>query len=208
MRAASWSRSATVVFVVTFGDGRVLKHNLSRLWRLRLNPDGPCTESWSRLAGSIVLCPVTRGPGTDVASLVNDSRGWSFEFATAVKSIELERGKAAWVDYRITHTGKGPALAALGETRHVAGLPRNANRNDEVALSYHLTRGDGAMVVFEGLRTPLPRSLAPGESYDLQLRVAAPSQPGTYRLVPDVVHEGVAWMNERAKGDAIVLTVR
>jgi hypothetical protein len=178
------------------------------LIRFRLKPDGMCTALWARIVGLVSLCPVTRGAGTDIDARVNDSSAWSFELAAKVPAISLKPGESAWIPFRIRHTGQRPVWAALHETRRIAGLPERTGAGDDVAVAYHLTRENGEMVLFEGVRTPLPRSLAPGEGYDLMLRVAAPPQPGTYLVKPDVFHMGVAWMDGRATGTPLVLTVR
>jgi hypothetical protein len=52
----------------------------------------------------------------------------------------------------------------------------------------------GVPVVTDGPRTPLPHSLAPGESAGLGLDVAAPVLPGRYRLQLAMVEEGVRWL--------------
>jgi hypothetical protein len=48
-------------------------------------------------------------------------------------------------------------------------------------------------VVEEGVHTPLPADLRPGEGLDLPVHVRAPARPGRYRLSIDVVHEHVRW---------------
>lgn len=67
------------------------------------------------------------------------------------------------------------------------------------ALSYHWLSADGkAVIVFEGLRTPLPHEVQPGETVRLQAQLRAPSQSGTYRLAWDMVQEDTTWFS--AKG--------
>ena len=181
-----------------------------------LKPDGACTVSWSKLGsavvsklgGAVVLCPVTRGQGIDVAAIANESAKWSFEITTSVKAIALAAGESGWVRLRMRNTGERTAWAALHEARRLAGVPNQANALDHVSASYHIVREDGAMVVYDGLRTRLPRSLAPGESVEIDMCISAPPQRGTYLVKPDVVHEGVRWVNERVKGTPIMLTVR
>jgi hypothetical protein len=48
----------------------------------------------------------------------------------------------------------------------------------------------------DGVRTQLPRSLAPGETADGSMRVVAPRAPGRYLLRLSVVQEGVAWFDD------------
>lgn len=64
------------------------------------------------------------------------------------------------------------------------------------ALSYHwLTAGTEEVVIFDGLRTPFARAVAPGESATIAARVRAPNYPGTYVLIWDVVQEHRTWLS-------------
>jgi hypothetical protein len=62
-------------------------------------------------------------------------------------------------------------------------------------LSYHWRLVDGSMVVFDGLRTELPRPLPPGETAMVSVLVQAPDRAGRYEVEFDVVEEGVAWFS-------------
>ena len=63
------------------------------------------------------------------------------------------------------------------------------------ALSYHWLDGDGETVVWDGLRTALPKVVLPGGEVEFTARVQAPAQGGRYSLEWDMVHEGVAWFS-------------
>lgn len=63
----------------------------------------------------------------------------------------------------------------------------------QVNLAYHWRALDGAEVVADGVRTPLPGRVAPGGSVALRMTILPPPSPGRYRLVLDLVQEGVAW---------------
>ena len=65
-----------------------------------------------------------------------------------------------------------------------------------VELGTHWAQG-GAVIEFEGLRTSLPQSLAPGQTVTVQANVDAPSQPGTYQLQFDLALEGVSWFSSK-----------
>jgi hypothetical protein len=47
-----------------------------------------------------------------------------------------------------------------------------------------------------GLRTELPRDLAPGQVLDVGMVLRAPLIPGRYALKIDMVHEGVTWFED------------
>ena len=93
-----------------------------------------------------------------------------------------------------------PAMGAglRGSCRVVAvntgtcALPAGAPIN----LSYHWLAGNGASVVFDGERTPLPLPMEPGVSAEIDLRFKAPDTPGRYRLQVDAVWEHRFWFSE------------
>ena len=63
-------------------------------------------------------------------------------------------------------------------------------------LGYRWLREDGSVESGTTVRIPLPRALAPGETCDGSMRVAAPCTPGRYLLRLSVVQEGVAWFDD------------
>lgn len=67
-----------------------------------------------------------------------------------------------------------------------------------VMLAYHwFDPGSGKAVVFDGLRTPLPYSIAPGGSVELMAQVQAPSAAGSYELAWDLLREnGGGWFSQ------------
>ncbi|HVS03010.1 MAG TPA: hypothetical protein VMT16_09590 [Thermoanaerobaculia bacterium] len=67
----------------------------------------------------------------------------------------------------------------------------------KVQLAYHWRRPGGEYVVFDGLRTPLPGPVGPGERLETTMTVEAPREPGTYQLVLDLVLEHIAWFSQR-----------
>jgi hypothetical protein len=67
----------------------------------------------------------------------------------------------------------------------------------KVDLCYHWINKQGAIVVFDGLRTILPQDLEAGKELTLQARVAAPDKPGDYVLELDLVQERLAWFKDK-----------
>jgi hypothetical protein len=65
-----------------------------------------------------------------------------------------------------------------------------------IHASYHWLDDRGNPIVWDGLRTALPRPVAPGESAELELAVRLPLPPGRYRLALDLVDEGRFWLAE------------
>jgi phosphoglycerol transferase MdoB-like AlkP superfamily enzyme len=68
---------------------------------------------------------------------------------------------------------------------------------DQVNVSYHWFATGGDVLVFEGVRTPLPAAVAMGETVDLGLCVQAPQHTGKLLLAIDLVEEGVCWFSQR-----------
>lgn len=63
-----------------------------------------------------------------------------------------------------------------------------------VHLSYHWYDEHGQVAHYDGYRNRLPRSVAPGESLNMAMRVHPPSLPGRYILELDLVREGMRWL--------------
>jgi hypothetical protein len=73
-----------------------------------------------------------------------------------------------------------------------------------VNLSYHWLDSKRQMIVFDGLRTPLPRDLSPGESVTLRATILAPEKAGKYLLHLTMVQEAVAWFSDNDGGHVLV----
>ena len=82
----------------------------------------------------------------------------------------------------------------------------NAKNRNNVNLSYRWKDLKGKVIVADGLRTPLPQDLPPGESVRLKMNIAAPARPGRYVIDVTLVQEGFAWFDEKG-GAALSLPV-
>lgn len=71
-------------------------------------------------------------------------------------------------------------------------------------LSYHLVSRTGEMIRFDNPRTYFRSSLQPGEEVEVNLSLRAPEMAGEYRLVLDVVWEGIAWLADKGSQTAQV----
>jgi hypothetical protein len=71
----------------------------------------------------------------------------------------------------------------------------SADPNAPVYLSYHWLDRTGAIVVEDGLRTPLPHAVPPGDTCTMSCRVEMPAKAGSYTLAIDLVDEGVTWFS-------------
>jgi SpoIID/LytB domain protein len=92
-----------------------------------------------------------------------------------------------------------PAL--LNSTTYTVNVPIsnsgvaawNATGPNLVDLSYHWTNAAGQVVVWDGVRTPLPADVPPSGSTTVAATVTTPAATGAYTLTFDLVREGVAW---------------
>jgi hypothetical protein len=72
----------------------------------------------------------------------------------------------------------------------------SSDAESPIRVSYHWLLPDADTVVsWEGLRTPLPATVAPGRSATMPVLVEAPPQPGTYRLLWDVEVVDQLWFS-------------
>lgn len=69
-----------------------------------------------------------------------------------------------------------------------------------IKLSYHWLDEAGIVVEFDGLRTPLPHAVKPGNRLALRQKIQAPEAPGRYILELDPVYEHVAWFSQKNNG--------
>ncbi|HMN29890.1 MAG TPA: peptidoglycan recognition family protein, partial [Caldilineaceae bacterium] len=68
-----------------------------------------------------------------------------------------------------------------------------------IRLGYHYYRGRRRLntVPARDLRTDLPADVPPGETVQIDARIALPEEPGNYTLELDLVQEGVGWFKEQ-----------
>jgi len=82
----------------------------------------------------------------------------------------------------------------------------------DIAASYHWLDERGNAIVWDGLRTPLPSPIAPGENASLEIAVRAPIPPGNYGFALDLVAEHRAWFgelgNEETPSEAVAVLPR
>jgi hypothetical protein len=100
---------------------------------------------------------------------------------------EMKIGSIATVRVSIVN----PTIAAW--PAFAAGTPY------AIDVSYHWLR-NGRIVVFDGLRTAMPRELLPGDQREIQMAVAPPPRPGRYLLRVSLVQEGVRWFDRDCGG--------
>jgi hypothetical protein len=93
-----------------------------------------------------------------------------------------------------------PRAGALGGATVEIENAGSATWLDDVHASYHWLDELGNPIVWDGVRTALPRPVAPGEQVTVELPVRAPIPPGHYRFALDLVAEHRAWFAEVGPG--------
>jgi MoaA/NifB/PqqE/SkfB family radical SAM enzyme len=97
---------------------------------------------------------------------------------------------------------EGLRLPILLENRSAHALSSSCAVN----VSYHWRNAEtGDCVIFDGLRTALPRFIYPGETVAVSIDVIAPDRPGRYNLNVTLVKELEYWFEE--KNPAVVLEI-
>ncbi len=113
-----------------------------------------------------------------------DDRSWyQPRYSLLPETLELTAGEEIAV------------RVALGNDGAVAW---GATGRQAIALSYHWSdAATGRVIVYDGVRTPLPRELTPGDETIVTATVVAPPRPGRYVLQWDLVQEGFMWFSTR-----------
>jgi hypothetical protein len=144
------------------------------------------TSEHTRLAALavilIALVMVSRSPQMLVTRMSNElSQDWYGAAYDVPETLTLRPG--SFNDVPITLSNRG-------------WLTWQSSRSPAFALSYHwLSVDTEEVVVYDGLRTPFPQPVDPGDEIELHARVRAPGYPGTYLLVWDVVQEHRTWLS-------------
>jgi hypothetical protein len=115
--------------------------------------------------------------------------GFKVEFGRHSIPAEMVAGETVLADITIKNAS----------SRTWPSKPDSRGRN-AVNFSYHWLDRKRQVVVFDGLRTPLPGDLNPGESVTLRATIRSPEKAGEYLLHVTLVQEGVAWFSERDGG--------
>lgn len=99
---------------------------------------------------------------------------------------------ARWLSWTL----QPPRAGALTAARAVVENAGVAVWRNDVVGSYHWLDDRGNAIDWDGLRTPLGRTVRPGERVELDVTVRAPIPPGRYRFALDLVAEHRAWFGE------------
>jgi hypothetical protein len=118
-----------------------------------------------------------------------DSGGWYLASVDAPSNLQLATGSVETIPVTVSNVGRAT-------WEHDANQP--------FLLSYHWLADDSdRVVVFEGVRTPLP-DVSAGSSVSMQARVRAPVAPGSYRLMWDILREHRLWFSTAPEAETTI----
>jgi hypothetical protein len=102
-----------------------------------------------------------------------------------------------WRTLELDDVQAGALHHVVVEVENAGTAPwRTRGVEDGLFLAYHWLDGRGNPIVWDGLRTPLDGTVAPGEVLRQTLALRAPIPPGPYRLAVDLVEELRFWLAE------------
>lgn len=101
-----------------------------------------------------------------------------------------------WQAYELGEARAGVAGKARIRLENAGSAPWRSRGREGVQVAYHWLDPLGNPIVWDGLRTPLPRPIEPGGTTELDVHVVAPRPPGNYRLAFDLVEEFRFWFQE------------
>ena len=165
------------------------------VWDGRRTGLGTVAPGGTKVALAQVVVPSTPRDYVLAFELVREGVAWFGNPATVPALVEGET-------YRATYTVGSGAAAPVGGYVNIPVTVTNVGTAtwtvggaNPVALAYHVYDVAGRLVLWDGERTWLMSSLAPGQMRELQLRVSAPAAVGDYTVRVDLVREGVAWFS-------------
>lgn len=144
-------------------------------------------------AGGVVPGPATPAMRPNPAPRANAAAGAA---AAGDASIEIAERDPRFVQ------GDGRTLTVCVMNRTGARWAGGQDPDHAIRLAYHWRWADGAAQ--EGIRTPFPVDVAPGETCTVAIGVVTPERVGPAWLDVGVVHEHVRWFDGQARFAAVV----
>lgn len=101
-----------------------------------------------------------------------------------------------WLAYEFDQPRAGVEARARLQLENAGSAPWRSRGKEGVQLAYHWLDPLGNAIVWDGIRTSLPRVVRPGETVEVDAPVLAPRPPGSYLLAFDLVEELRFWFQE------------
>jgi hypothetical protein len=101
-----------------------------------------------------------------------------------------------WLAYELGAPRAGVTASARVSVENAGSATWRSRGKSGVQLAYHWLDSLGNPIVWDGVRSGLPRPVAPGERLELDVSLVAPRPPGRYVLSFDLVEEHQFWFAE------------
>jgi hypothetical protein len=101
-----------------------------------------------------------------------------------------------WLAYELDEPRAGTTRRARLRLENAGSAQWRSRGTEGVQLAYHWLDPLGNPIVWDGIRTPFPHAVEPGEEVEVECPVLAPRPPGSYRLAFDLVEELRFWFEE------------
>ena len=101
-----------------------------------------------------------------------------------------------WLAYELEEARAGVPGRARVRLENAGSAAWRSRGREGIQVAYHWLDPLGNPIVWDGLRTALPRIVEPGEAVELDLTLVAPRPQGSYRLAFDLVEEHRFWFQE------------
>jgi hypothetical protein len=90
----------------------------------------------------------------------------------------------------------GEIVSAPFRVKNLSSEPWPSKGQRPVRFCYHWLDQQGNMVIYDGVRTALPKDISGGTEIIVMATIQAPEQPGDYVLQATLVQEGITWFEE------------
>lgn len=152
-------------------------------------------------------------PNHDYVKLYVDGPNFNYVFASrsAERIKYLGKGKSRMTHENPYHAGivvktfpdriqADDIFTIHVQVKNMSGQTwQNYDYTDLFSLnfSYHWFDEGGNVVIYDGIRTPMPHLMKPNAEVELYPKVQAPHQPGSYAIEFDLVRESIAWFSQK-----------
>lgn len=144
-------------------------------------------------ANVIVNAPLAAGSYTVRVDLVQEGLSWLSAYGVAPAIVALQVVEDYRASFQITASQVSQSAPAIVVTVTNTSITTWSNSGaSPVVLSAHWLAADGRVLLWDGPRGPLGRSVGPGAAVTVNLPLAVPP-PGAALLVVDLVAEGSRW---------------
>ena len=154
----------------------------------------------------------------------NPLRTWEFRQHRIISELGVEQPRSLWPsgdplpwpDFRCTIACAIPAECEAGALLEIPLRLTNRSRSfftsvppAPIYVSYKWLDPRTGAFLSDGraYRSPLPRTIFPGESVDLTARVVVPEAAGTATLRMTAIQEGISWFDDQDADSALEFTV-